>query len=351
MTTLRSRTAARAFLAITSLLLALPGRAGAQSAWLPFGGEASVSLNFQSLHYGGHYDETGAKLESVGSIQSYYGIVQFDYGLTDRLAVTARLPYIASRYTGALDEPLLVFILDKYEEYRRINPSAGTSVDTGAYYGTFQDFLFILRYNLLERGLTVTPVVSVIVPSHDYRTIGEASAGQNLLALQTGVNVGRLLDPLAPDAYVHGRYTYSFVQSYRDIPLDRSTAEFEIGYGITPTIVVRGLANWMRTHGGIPFDEALQDLSLFLEHDRLLSSRHWHVGAGATVTLTDTLDLDAAFSTFVAGAAARYGIGVNVGLTWRFLEPRVPQSSTRARSVDVLSRASRRGLVSASRSR
>ena len=194
--------------------------------------------------------------------------------------MNARLPYIASRYTGALDEPILVFILDKYEEYRRTNPAAGLSVDTGDYYGTIQDFVFTLRYNLMERGLTVTPVIGLIVPSHDYRTIGEASAGQNLLALQTGVNVGRLLDPVAPNAYVHGRYTYSFVQSYRDIPLDRSTAEFEIGYAIAPTVVVRGLANWMRTHGGIPFDEALKDLSLFLEHDRLLASRHWHVGGG-----------------------------------------------------------------------
>ena len=97
-----------------------------------------------------------------------------------------------------------MFILDKYEEYRRTNPAAGASVDTGDYYATLQDFGLTLRYNLLERGLTVTPVIGVIVPSHDYRTIGEAAAGQNLLALQTGVNVGRLLDPLAPNAYVHG---------------------------------------------------------------------------------------------------------------------------------------------------
>ncbi len=44
------------------------------------------------------------------------------------------------------------------------------------------------------------------------------------------------------------------------------------------------------------------------------------------MTLTDTLDLDASVSTFVAGAATRYGIGVNVGLTWRFLEPRLPSA-------------------------
>ena len=343
--------AAAAILALILLQLAVPGRAGAQSAWLPFAGEGSLSLTFQSLDYGGHFDETGAKKESVGEIQSYYGIVQFEYGLTDRLAVNARLPYIASRYTGAMDEPILVFILEKYEEYRRTHPAAGTSVDTGAYYGALQDFLFTLRYNLTERGLTVTPVVSLTVPSHDYRTIGEASAGQNLLALQTGVNVGRLLDPVAPNAYVHGRYTYSFVESYRDIPLDRSTAEFEIGYAIAPTVVVRGIANWMRTHGGIPFDEALKDLSLFLEHDRLLASRHWHVGAGATVTLTDALDLETAVSTFVAGAATRYGIGVSVALNWRFLEPRMPSSPSRVARSGAFPRDRARAPVSGTRSR
>jgi len=307
--------------------------AAGQSAWLPFDGEASISLTFQSLDYGGHYDETGAKKEAVGSIQSFYAIALLEYGLTDRIAITARLPYITSRYTGSLDEPILVFIRDKYEEYQRANPAAATSVDTGAYYGTFQDFVFTLRYNVLDRGVTITPVLSAIVPSHHYRTIGEASAGQNLFALQTGVNVGRLL---GTNAYVHGRYTYSFVQSYRDIPLDRSTAEFEAGYAIAPIVVVRGLVNWMRTHGGIPFDEALKDLSLFLEHDRLLSSRHWHVGAGATITLTDTVDLETAFFTFVAGAAARYGVGVNVGVTWRFLGPRVEPAPSQAPGVPAL---------------
>jgi hypothetical protein len=319
------RAAAGAVLVLT-FPIAVPDVA-AQSAWLPFDGEASVSLTFQSLDYGGHYDETGTKRESLGSIQSYYAIAQFEYGLTDRLAINARLPYITSRYTGSMDEPLLVFIRDKYEEYRRINPTAATSVDTGGYYGAFQDFVVSVRYNVLERGVTITPVLSAIVPSHDYRTVGEAAAGQNLFALQTGVNVGSLL---SPKVYVHGRYTYSIVQSYRDIPLDRSTAEFEVGYGITPTVVVRGLTNWMRTHGGIPFDEALKDLSLFLEHDRLLSSRHWHVGAGATVTLADTLDLETAFFTFAAGAAARYGVGVNVGVTWRFLGPRIAPSPSQA---------------------
>ena len=183
-----------------------------------------------------------------------------------------------------------------------------------------------LRYNILDRGLTVTPVIAATIPSHHYRTIGEAAPGQDRLALHTGVSVGRLLDPLLPNAYIHGRYIYSFVQPLRGIPLDRQRAELEVGYGITPTVEVRALGNWMRTYGGVGFVETYNnDLALFLEHDRLLPSRHWQVGGAATVSLTDSIDLDGAVVTFLAGADTRYGTGVNVGLTWRFLTPRARQ--------------------------
>ena len=97
----------------------------------------------------------------------------------------------------------------------------------------------------------------------------------------------------------------------------------------------------------MPFDETLKDLSLFLEHDRLLASRHWHVGAGATVTLTDALDLETAVSTFVAGAATRYGVGVNVGLTWRLFKPRGLPSPTRSGALAFPSHAGRRPVSAA----
>jgi hypothetical protein len=322
-----ARRSPASFWALLALLLtdlALPSRAGAQSAWLPVAGEGSVSVTFQALEYGGHFDQTGQPLAGTARSRAFVGLFEFEYGLTDRLALTAELPYIASRFTGRQDEPIMVLINRRYDEYRRTYPDspADQSLDTGDYYATFQDFGFALRYNILDRGLVVTPVVAATIPSHPYRTIGEAAPGIERRALHTGVNVGRLLDPLLPNAYIHGRYVYSFVQRFRGIPLDRSSAELEVGYAITPTVEVRALGNWMRTHGGVGFSEAYEDLSLFLEHDRLLPSRHWRLGGATTVSLTDSLDLDAAVVTFLAGADTRYGTGVNVGLTWRFLTPR-----------------------------
>ena len=348
--TLRAGAAPAAILAVTYLQLALPACADAQSAWLPFGGEASVSLTFQSLDYRGHFIDDGTKIEGALPSRAQLSVVELEYALTDRLALNASLPYIASKYTGSLDDPVYLDIHKRYDEYRLTNPAARPSLDTGDYNATFQDFIFLVRYNVLERGLTVTPVIGATVPSHDYRTTGEAAPGINRRALHTGVNVGRLLDPLAPNAYVHAHFSYSFVERYRGIRLDRSGVELEAGYAIAPTVTVRALADWMKTHGGIGFFEATEDLALFLEHDRLLPSRHWRVAGGATVTLTDTLDLDAALLGYLSGAVTRYGLGVNVGLTWRFLEPRPPASTRSAASRQLPPPAQRRS-VSATRSR
>ena len=130
------------------------------------------------------------------------------------------------------------------------------TLDTGGYYATAQDFGFMLRYSLLEKGLAVTPFVAATIPSHDYRTVGEAAPGQNRRALHIGMNVGRLLDPLLPRAYVHARYTYSFVQPIYGMSLDRSNAEFEVGYAVAPTLSVRALGAWQQTHGGLGWGEA-----------------------------------------------------------------------------------------------
>jgi hypothetical protein len=296
--------------------------ASGQSAWLPVDGESNVSFIFQNLRFGGHFDESGVKLEGAVPSRAFLGIFQFEYGLTDKLALTARLPYIASEFTGDDDEPVTALLRERYDEFRRANPQAAVStLDTGGFYSTFQDLGFTLRYNMLDdarSGLVITPVIGATIPSHHYRTVGEAAPGQDLLALHTGVNVGRLLDPLLPNAYVHGRYVYSFVESLLDVSMNRSLVEIEGGYAITPIVTARGLATWSHTHGGVPFSQAFDNVVLFLSHDRLLASRYWHVGGGATVSLTDSLDLDAAFVTFLAGSDTHYGNGATVGLTWRF---------------------------------
>lgn len=301
------------------LFLACSAEARAQSAWLPVRGEGAVTFTFQVLDFAGHFNENGEKLAGAVPSRSFLGIAEFEYGLHDKLAFTARLPYIASRFTGDENEPVTKFLRDRYEGFRHIHDHAEvTNLDTGDYYATFQDFNLSLRYNLIERAVVVTPSIGVTIPSHDYHTVGDAAPGQNRRALNAGVNAGMLLDPILPRAYVHGRYVYSFVQPLAGVSLDRSAAELEVGYAITPTVSVRGLGAWLRTHGGVPFSVAYEDVELFLVHDRLLASRHLHFGAGTTVSLTDALDLDAAVVSLFRGRDTHYGLAGTFGLTWRF---------------------------------
>ena len=243
-------------------------------------------------------------------------------------------------------------IHEQYDEYRRTNPAAAPSLDTGDYNATFQDFIFLLRYNVLERGLTVTPVIGATVPSHDYRTTGEAAPGVNRLALHTGVNVGRLLDPLAPNAYVHAHFSYSFVRalSWHSPRSQRCGVRGRVrdrtdGDGSRPRRLDEDAWRYL-VRGGAERSVRCSSSTIACS-----PSRHWRVAGGATVTLTDTLDLDAALLGYLSGAATRYGIGVNVGLTWRFLEPRLPLPSTRSAAGRPLPLPAQRRSVSATRSR
>jgi len=318
-------------------------------AWLPVKRETAVTTTFQQFELNGHFDTDGSTLEGAVPSRSSLAVAEFEYGLTDKLALNARLFYVASKFTGEHD-PITEELRRIAAEICPLTPRCQelASLDTGGYYATFQDVGLMLRYNLLDKGLVVTPLVGATIPTHDYRTVGEAAAGQNLFALHTGVNIGRLLDPLIPRAYIHARYVYSFVQPVYDISLNRSNAEFEVGYGVTPTVAVRALAAWQQSHGGLSWSEAYgqvfdpsgevrpdvnaNDVVALLDHDRLLASRYWHVGGGATVALTDSLNLDGALLTFVSGADTHYGVGLSIGLTWRFLPAAPPSPPTRVRA-------------------
>ena len=321
LTALRDGRPAVVSAAVVFLLAGVSPLSG-QSAWTPVKNEANVSIVFQQIDFNGHFWSDGSKHENDVASRAFLGIVEFDYGLTDKLAFTARLPYVASQFTGH-DDPATVEFLQFYEDVRQSTQvgEAFRSLDTGSFYSTFQDFGLTLRYNARTRGVVLTPLIGVTIPSHDYRTVGEAAPGPNRLALQAGVNAGRFLEPLLPAAYVHARYTYSLVQRLHGVRIDHSNAEFELGYAVNHLVSVRGLGAWGHLHGGLTYEGTLEDPFLFLDHDRLLSSKYWHVGGGATVALTDSLDLDAAVVSFVSGADTHYGVGVTVGATWRFSPP------------------------------
>src|SRR5207247_4386787 len=83
------------------VVFALP--AGAQ-AWTPAKGEGSVSILFQDVYVHDHY--FGAEKVDIGQIWSTTMLLDVTYGVSDKLAISFAIPWVASRYNGKYPHPL-----------------------------------------------------------------------------------------------------------------------------------------------------------------------------------------------------------------------------------------------------
>lgn len=70
---------------------------------------------------------------------------------------------------------------------------------------------------------------------------------------------------------------------------------------------------------------------IHLNHDRLIRASFQHVGAGAGVALSNSVDLHGNFVKFVSGSDTHYGTAISLGITWRFQTRREPGSSSTTR--------------------
>jgi hypothetical protein len=278
-------------------------------AWVPASGDGSVSIDYQSFDSPGHLNYLGQPIG--GGTHSHTVLFEVEYGVTDKIAVTVALPYIAAKYTGF--GPACP------------NCVAGdfgfqiSHLDDGAYHGTFQDFRFGARYNILKKALFLTPFLGGVVPSHHYENEGEAAVGRRFLEGQVGINAARDFGPLLPNAYAQARYSYAFVPPDEGVHLNRSNAIMEIGYVITSRVAVRSLGTWQRTHGGLRgFPDTRGSAVLVQNHDRLLRDNNWRAGGGATVALAGSTDLSATVIRVVSGTSTHRGTGVTVAMTWNF---------------------------------
>ena len=277
-----------------------PARGSAQ-AWMPLKGEGSVSITFQHVRSAGHFLEDGSQFPGYETRASN---VSFDvaYGVTERLALDASLPYMNTKYAGK-EAPMF--------------PDA--VLDDGRYHGSLQDWRFGFRYNALERPFAATPFFAAVIPSHSYGTIGEAAAGRGLREYTAGVYMGRLLHPVLRKAYVHGMYSYSFVEKVLDIGLNRSNVDAQIGYLITPSVSLSFLWRRVWTHGGLDFGQLYTAPSdVFGNFDRVTRQNFQHIGAGAELPLGESASVHLNVVKFVSGVNAHYGMGVAAGVSWSF---------------------------------
>jgi hypothetical protein len=297
--------------AVVAAVTCAPARAAAQAFTAPQG-VGTVTVVSQVVDNTGHRLSDGFLLERGPSVTSSV-LVEAEYAFTDRLSVTAGIPYVFARYTGTL--PSLSGLA--YDECR-------------CWQSSFQDFTASARYRTGSDVWAITPLVRFGVPSHAYPYAGEAVVGRKLREAQVGVSAGLLLVHVLPKASLQTTYTYSFVEKpLEDVDLNRSNAAFDFGYGITRQFFVRGGGLLQRTHGGLragsvtgnpfPFPGELAPIGgpRYAQRDRVLRSNYWQVGGGLSYTV-GAVDLFASVMKYVSGTDSHNGQVYTFGSSWYF---------------------------------
>jgi hypothetical protein len=246
---------------ILSLLLAVSVSSLAQ-AWLSPKGDGVVTVLYQYDIERLHSFSDG-RTKDRGHVYLDGLIANTDFSLTDRLAVSVSLPFIASKYVGPFPHLLV-----------RGDPSTAVALDNGDYHDGFQDFRFNVRYALSQRDLKITPFFQATIPSHDYPSFGHAASGFNESEYRMGVSVGRRLNPILPKAFVQGQYAFGMSPVVAaNIAPKRSYAELQLGYLLSRRISLQGSSVLTLSHNGIDFDYNLFPGNLtveqYLNHDRI----------------------------------------------------------------------------------
>jgi hypothetical protein len=273
-------------------------------------GDVAITTVYQEANVTKHFFSTGQTVDG-GRIRGRTLLLAVDYALTDRLAMTVSVPYVAARYHGPV-------------------PHRNSTLDDGAVHGTLQDLRADLRYDFLLGETHLTPFVGITRPTHSYEYLGHAAPGHKLREEVVGFNIERSTDKIIAGSYVQARYGYSFAEKVLGISHNRSNLDVNLGYFVTQNLSVRGLWSLQKTYGGI--DQVLgQPLTgdLFLHHDQLGRADFVAVGAGATYSLNDRVDLFASASKMLHGRNGhKLDLSPTVGMTWSF-------STRRAASCDM----------------
>jgi hypothetical protein len=291
-------------------VMASPHTAVAQ-AWVPPAGAGAITVVFQNIDNTGHLLTNGSLLPD-GKSRDASLYFEAEYALTDRLSVSAGLPFVFARYIGPGPTP---------------GPQQPVDL-CRCWHGAWQDVGLTARYRVGRGALAVTPSVSIGVPSHGYAFRGEAVVGRRLREARLGLAVGRRLDALSPRLSLQGSYSYAIVERVVDVPNNRSNASLEGAFLVSRRLSVRGFLTAQRTHGGLragigpppsegyPWGE-ITSADLFTQHDRLLRDNNVHVGAGASYSFP-RLDVFGSYIAYVLGTNTHAGRVLTAGLSWPF---------------------------------
>jgi hypothetical protein len=289
----------RRLLARAVAVLLVPASAAAQ-AFTPPPRVGSVTAAWQWVDNTGHILTDGTFLP-IGQSVTTSLLAEVDYGVTERFAATASVPFIFAKYTGGLP------------------PFSGLERDScRCWHESFQDFSIAGRYRFGDEFWALTPQVRYIQPTHGYPYHGEAVVGPNLQQLVMGISAAGRLTAL-PKAGIEAGYTFTLSEpAVEGIRPNRSNVTASVGYALTRSLYVHGGALYQKNHGGLTiFDMAGAPPEQNAQSDRLLKMRFWHVTGGVSYS-TRFADLFVALEPYVWGRDTHNGIAYTAGSTWYF---------------------------------
>jgi hypothetical protein len=297
-------------------------------AWVPEKAEGSFSTIYTYLAVKGHFSTDGNKL-FVGAARDQSVTFDFEYGLTNKLALEFSIPIVAARYADVV--PSSDFLRTEFNQAIQIlGPAFYRSpfLDDLSYHAAVQDIRINLRYQVRASPLVLTPFFTFVTPSHSYPFVGEASPGRNLREYQFGVNVGRRLNPFLANAYSQGQFSFTVPEEAAGLRTYRTNLSLELGYFLTRSLTVRGLGSWQHTLVGLRFPQDVTSPELALTHERLLKANYWHAGGGVSYSVTPKTVIFADVVTFLTGRDTHFGSGISVGVSRSFQREHHPAQSS-----------------------
>jgi hypothetical protein len=259
----------------------------------------------------GSFYPAGTKLDQFGEVRTQGAYFDFAYSFTDKLAVTASIPYFAAKYTISGDPANAFFAPHRF-------PDGSFQLDDGNYHGSFADIGVRVRYNITSSPLFITPFIEYNGPSHDYLFFSHAIVGRHVNSVGIGSYFGNTLSFL-PNVYLQGRYGLAFDEKILGISRKRSTMELETGYFFTDKARGFMILSAQITHGGVdaPSDPRFvpPDASnpFFFHHTQISRDNFLNIGFGGQYSLNNRVDL---FGLVAHMITARNLHGLTYGITF-----------------------------------
>ena len=280
-----SKAVPRACLAggIVATWMALAPVAALAQSWLPDQGHSSVSIVYSGTLNQKHYTSTGDEVDA-GHTTSHIWTIAGSYSPTDRLMLQASIPFVNARYKGGSPHP---------------EDIAG-DIDDGTWHGTLTDALLTAHYQVSEGPIAFAPYVGLVIPTHDYATLGHSAPGRGLNEYWLGFYTAASLNQWIPRTYVEMRGNYAWVDEVQDIAHDRINTTLELGYYFNETVSARLF--WARqwTQGGIDLPVLRPD-PLYPYHDQLADDEFINVGGGFSWSINERIGVFGLYTESIAG--------------------------------------------------